>query len=274
MKPGRAEIEAPGSRLRLVVAAGIFAAGALTLAVADDKDLAGSSDTSSEAGQVRAAGFSSLAPGDTLPPDWEPVSIPNIKRHTEYALERVDGVTVLRARADAAMAGLARKVDIDPHTTPRMQWRWRIDRVNEQSALGSKQGDDFPARIYVFFDFDIMRMPLLERIVFRVARAFYGDRLPLAALCYVWGNDDTPGTTAWSAYTKRVHMVVASSGAARAGQWVTVERNIADDFTQAFGDPVPRITGIAIATDSDETGETSLTWYGDINFLSLAGESE
>ena len=65
MKPGRAEIEAPGSRLRLVVAAGIFAAGALTLAVADDKDLAGSSDTSSEAGQVRAAGFSS--PDDSTP---------------------------------------------------------------------------------------------------------------------------------------------------------------------------------------------------------------
>ena len=274
MKPDRAEMAAPGSRLRLVVAAGIFAAGTLTLAVADDKDLAGTSDAIPEAHQVRAAGFSSLAPGDTLPPDWEPVRIPNIKRHTEYALERVDGVTVLRARADAAMAGLARELDIDPHATPRMQWRWRIDRVNEQSALGSKQGDDFPARIYVFFDFDIMRMPLLERIVFRVARALYGDRLPLAALCYVWGNDDTPGTTAWSAYTKRVHMVVASSGAAQAGQWVTVERNIAEDFAQAFGEPVPRITGIAIATDSDETGETSVAWYGDINFLGPAGESE
>jgi Protein of unknown function (DUF3047) len=274
MKPRDAGTESPGSRPGLVVAAGIFAAGALTLAVADDRDPAGSSDASSGAGHVLAAGFSSLPPGDTLPPGWEPVRIPGIERHTEYALERVDGVTVLRARADAAMAGLARELDIDPHTTPRMQWRWRIDRVNEKSTLGSKQGDDFPARIYVFFDFDIMRMPLLQRIIFRVARALYGDRLPLAALSYVWGNDDTPGTTAWSPYTKRVHMVVASSGAAQAGQWVTVERNIVDDFTHAFGQPVPRITGIAIATDSDETGETSLAWYGDISFWGPAGEGE
>jgi hypothetical protein len=50
------------------------------------------------------------------------------------------------------------------------------------------------------------------------------------------------------------------------GQWIAVERNVSEDFRNAFGEPVPRITGIAIATDSDDTGENSMAWYGDISF--------
>lgn len=252
--------------LRLLVAAGALVTGALTIAIAEDTTGATRTANTGDANQVRVATFSSLQPGGDLPPEWEPVHLAGIPRHTEYTLSSVDGVTVLRADADAAMAGLARQVDIDPNTTPWLHWRWRIARVNEKSALNTKQGDDFPARIYVFFDFDIMRLPFLERVVIRVARALYGERLPLAALCYVWSNDEPPGTTAWNAYTKRVHMVVASSGAGQEGQMIAVERNVRNDFRKAFGEPVPRITGIAIATDSDGTGENSRAWYGDISF--------
>jgi len=254
------------SPIRAFIVAGVVVTGVLTIAFADDTTVANGTVDTGDANQVKVAAFSSLQPGDDLPPEWEPVSIAGIPRHTEYTLASVDGVTVLRAEADAAMSGVARNVDIDPQATPWLHWRWRIARLNEKSALHSKQGDDFPARIYVFFDFDIMRLPFLERVIVRIARALHGEQLPLAALCYVWGNDDPPGTTAWSAYTKRVHMVVASSGAGQVGQWIAVERNVNEDFRKAFGEPVPRITGIAIATDSDGTGEKSLTWYGDISF--------
>ena len=82
----------------------------------------------------------------------------------------------------------------------------------------------------------------------------------------MWANDDPPGTTAWNPHSKRVRTIVASSGSDKAGQWVTVQRNVSSDYREAFGDPVPRITGIAIATDSDDTGAHSLAWYGNIVF--------
>ena len=249
-------------------ATGLLLAGALVIALITNANGNEQSIAASGTKHITAAGFSQLPAGGELPKVWEPLRISSIPRNTLYSLESADGVTVLRAEADASMSGLAREIDLDPQALPWMQWRWRVAGANEKSRLDNKQGDDFPARIYVFFDYDINRMPFLERVIFRLARALYGDRLPRAALCYVWANEDPPGTTAWNAFTERVRMVVASSGNAQAGQWVAVERNVGDDFKEAFGEPVPRITGIAIATDSDGTGEYSLAWYGDIVFSS------
>lgn len=212
------------------------------------------------------ADFSSLRAGDELPAEWQLLTVPRIPRHTQYMLASVDGTTVLRAEAEASMSSLARELKVDPNETPWLQWRWRIQQLNGQSDLNSKQGDDFPARIYVFFDYDIMLLPFFERVIVRIARALYGERLPLAALCYVWAPDDPTGTTTWNPYTNRVRMVVATSGADQIGQWVTVERNVKNDYLMAFGTPVPRLTGIALATDTDNTGERSLAWYGDVTF--------
>jgi hypothetical protein len=216
--------------------------------------------------QVSVADFSDLQAGGQLPPAWEKLEISSIRRHTQYQLVSLDGITVLQADADASMSGLGHKVDVDPQLTPWIHWRWRIAQPNEKSDLHSKQGDDFPARIYVFFDFDIDRLPFFERLVVRIKRAIYGDRLPLAALCYVWASNDPSGTTAWNPHTTRVRTIVASGSDDKAGEWVSVERNVSADYRNAFGEPVPRITGIAIATDSDDTGEHSVAWYGDIVF--------
>ena len=219
-----------------------------------------------DTGRVTVADFSSLQPGDALPAEWQLTTVARIARHTRYSLTSVHGWTALQAEADASMSSLVRNIDIDAQALPWLNWRWRISALNAKSDLHTKQGDDFPVRIYVFFDYDLMQLSFFERTKIRIARALYGDKLPLAALCYVWASNDPPGTTVWNAYTDRVRMVVASSGAGRVGQWVTVERNVSDDYRVAFGEPVPRITGVAIATDSDDTGERSLAWYGDIAF--------
>ena len=99
-------------QLRFLVAAGVLVTGALTIAIADDTTGANRTGDIGDTNQVRVATFSSLQPGDDLPPEWEPAHIAGIPQHTEYTLASVDGVTVLRAVADAAMLGLARKVDI------------------------------------------------------------------------------------------------------------------------------------------------------------------
>jgi hypothetical protein len=59
-------------------------------------------------------------------------------------------------------------------------------------------------------------------------------------------------------------MVVASSGHRRLGQWTTVERNYVADYERAFGTPPGRLIGVAVMTDTDNTGERVEAYYGDI----------
>jgi hypothetical protein len=216
---------------------------------------------------VEVAAFSQLAPGTGLPSPWREVALPRIERRTVYSLDRIDGIVALRAQADASMASVARSIEVDPAKHPRLRWHWRVENLIQAADLRSKDGDDFPARLYVLFDYDLGRLPFLQRTKLRLARALYGGDLPVAALCYVWATREPAGTTAWNAYTDRVRMIVVESGPARLGRWVEFERDVAQDFREAFGEEPPKVNGIAIATDTDNTGERAVAWYGDIVFL-------
>jgi hypothetical protein len=67
-------------------------------------------------------------------------------------------------------------------------------------------------------------------------------------------------------YTDRVMMFVVESGEAKLNQWVVEERNIYEDYKKAFGEEPPMISGVAIMTDTDNTGESVTAYYGDIVF--------
>jgi hypothetical protein len=95
-------------------------------------------------------------------------------------------------------------------------------------------------------------------------RLVYGEDLPHAGLNYVWDNRLPPGTVLRSPYTDRVRMIVVRSGNAEAGRWVEESRNVLDDYRRAFGGEPPAIAGIAVMTDTDDTGESATAWFGDI----------
>jgi hypothetical protein len=59
-------------------------------------------------------------------------------------------------------------------------------------------------------------------------------------------------------------MIVIRSGNKHAGKWMYEKRNIIEDYRRAFGEEPGKITGIAIMTDTDNTGESASAWYGDI----------
>lgn len=216
--------------------------------------------------QVVAAAFSSLRPGNTPPAGWSPLAAANIKIHTRYTLVDDNGTTVLRADSEAGASGLSRKLRVDPATLPWLRWRWKIGNLIETADLRSKAGDDFPARIYVMFDYPLDKLPFFERNKLRVARALFEPDLPAATLCYVWDGKAAAGTIASSAYTNRVKIIVVESGSARVRQWVDMERNINRDFRAAFGEDAPPVSAIAVATDTDNTGTFATAFFGDISF--------
>ena len=186
---------------------------------------------------------------------------------TRFTLAGSDGVTVMQMDASDAGASLFRPIRIDPNRSPGLSWRWRVQNLDDAGAdLRRKQGDDVPARLYVMFDYPLDRLSLIERAKIALARSVAGDVVPAAALCYVWDGTLPAGTTLWNAYTDRVRMIVVESGAARRGEWVSEERDVAADFRAAFGEEPPPISGVAIAADTDQTGETVRAWFGDIRF--------
>lgn len=216
--------------------------------------------------QLLAGAFSAARPGTTLPAGWTPLAAANIKVHTRYSLVADNGVTVLRADSQSGASGLSRSLRVDPGELPWLRWRWNISNLIETADLRSKAGDDFPARVYVMFDYPLEKLPFVERNKLRLARALFDPHLPAATLCYVWDGKAAAETIAGSAYSDRVKVIVVESGSARVKQWVDVERNIARDFRAAFGEQAPPVSAIAVATDTDNTGTAATAFFGDISF--------
>ncbi|MGQ0512495.1 MAG: DUF3047 domain-containing protein [Betaproteobacteria bacterium] len=213
-----------------------------------------------------ALAFSALAPGAPLPGWLEPVTFGGQTRPNAFSLVADEGRTVLRVRSEASASGLARKLRVDPATHPRLSWRWKASRLVAKGRLDAKEGDDFALRLYVTFDLDPATLSFGDRMKLSLARSIWGDHLPIAALCYVWDADAAPGTIAPNAYTDRVRMLVADSGPARLGQWVAHERDVGADFRAAFGQPAPAVTSVILSADTDNTGESAESWFGDVVF--------
>ena len=209
--------------------------------------------------------FSSARAGGALPEGWEPLVLKNIKNRTRYTLVEDGGITVLRAESNAAASGLTRKLRVNSAEYPIITWRWRVNNVLNASDLYRREGDDYPARVYVIFDYPLSRLPWDARLKLRIARILHDTEVPAATLCYVWDGKAPAGTIAPSAYTDRVRMIVVESGAARIGRWVEVERDLVADFRAAFGEEPPAIAAVALATDTDDTHESATAFFGDIS---------
>ncbi len=210
--------------------------------------------------------FSTAVPGLALPPPWRFATLPGIKNHTRYTLVNDGQSVVLRADAAASMASIVHPLKLDAGRFPIVSWRWKISNVLRNSDIRTRAGDDFPARVYVLFDYDTRKLPVIQRMKLAIARKRYGADVPTAALCYVWDGKAAAGTSAWSAYSDRVRMIVVEGGSGNLDRWRSEERDVAADFRAAFGEEPPEVSGVAIVSDTDNTGESATAMFGDINF--------
>jgi hypothetical protein len=200
------------------------------------------------------------------PKDWKPLTFKKIEQHTRYALVKDGETTVVKASANASASGLIRKIKIDPKEYPTVQWRWKVSNILKKGDVTRKEGDDYPARIYIAFEYDPKRLGFFEKAKYEAARVLYGEYPPLGAINYIWESRAPKGTVVPNPFADRVKMIVVESGGSMLNQWVNEERNIYEDYKKAFGDEPPAISGVAIMTDTDNTGESATAYYGDIVF--------
>jgi len=204
---------------------------------------------------VSVGEFSTGRPGAALPAEWKPLEFTKIPRHTTYSLVEDEGRTVVRARSEAAASGLVRRLRIDPRQYPILRWRWRAMNLIRAADVHTKAGDDYPARVYVTFEYDSSRVGVFERAKFEAIRLVYGEYPPIAAINYLWEGREPRGAIVPNAYTARARMIVVESGSQRLGEWIDERRDVVADYRRAFGEEPPAISGVAIMTDTDDTGE-------------------
>lgn len=195
---------------------------------------------------------------------WEPLEFPKIEQHSRYQLVTEEGQQVVRSDTNGGASGLIARMALDPGESLSLRWRWKVSNVFEQGDAREKSGDDYPARIYVAFEFQPDKAGFFERAKRKAVEVLFGETLPGNALNYIWANKLPAGEMVPNPYTDRTVMIATQSGSAQAGTWVTVERDIVADYRAAFGENPPPLVGIAIMSDSDNTGEQATAWYGDI----------
>lgn len=173
------------------------------------------------------------------------------KDSTVYRSVLLKDERVLRAESENSASALYQNRHIDLRQTPYLHWRWLIEK-----SLGSsidehtKDGDDYPARIYVIRNGGL---------------AFWRTK----AINYVWSSG-RPANTRWDNpfAGSNVQMWALDSGDENSGEWQQHIRNIRDDWYTAFGEEIETLDGLALMTDTDNTGLTLRAWYDDIVFSS------
>lgn len=184
---------------------------------------------------------SSLLHSGQLPQGWQL----KVNRGTpDIAVVPGPSGTAIRLRSDRASFCLERSVDLDAGEYPVLAWTWKVTRLPAGADFRHSRTDDQAAQVLVAF----------------------ADR---RVLSYIWDTAAPKGATATMSQFPliRITAVVCRSGAEEANQWLSETRDLAGDYEAAYGRRAPRIKGIRLQINSQHTGTSAESYFGEVAFL-------
>ena len=194
--------------------------------------------------QVHANTGSSREFSDTTLKAWEEKSF---EGNTNYELVNKDGLRALKAQTMGEASVLYKEEKISLANTPMLDWHWKIENTYSITDETSKDGDDFPARLYVVVKTGFLPWDTL-------------------AINYVWSSNMPKGSSWPNPFTDKAQMVAVQSGNQLQGQWIQQKRDVAKDFKDTFGIDVDQIDGFAVMVDGDNSGANGTAYFGNIEF--------
>ncbi len=171
----------------------------------------------------------------------------SFKGLTRYEVVQEDGRRCIKATSDASASALYYEIDFDPRDYPFLAWRWKVNNILAKGDELKKEGDDYAARVYVVFP----------------SALFWRTK----AINYIWANKLTAGQAIPNPFTSNACMIAVQSGPTHVGQWLEEKRNLLEDYRKCFGEDPPKAGAVAIMTDTDNTEEKAIAWYGPIRLL-------
>jgi hypothetical protein len=154
--------------------------------------------------------------------------------------------------------------------TPILSFSWKISDVISSANITIKHLDDAPIRILILFKEDNDRKSWIRRQIDTFFLWAYGELPYDYSMAYVWSNQKQDNDVIEGAYTHKLRSVVLDSGNDRAGQWVTHQINLYDNFIRAYGGPPPpQEAFLGILSDTDTTHSEITAWVKNIRFKAI-----
>ena len=176
---------------------------------------------------------------------------------------------VLQAQANNAISMYVNPIveygkTIIPHDFPIFSWRWNAKRLPQGADPTAGGKDDSVGRVLLVFS-DMAQIPKFDNPL-----SLKGYLNKVDVIGYFWSqgpnlapeshfrDSDYPRTIWWS----------VEHGEGNIGKWLTVERNIYDDFRKAFnGKEPPPVKVVIVYPDTNSTKTYAECYFDD--FLSI-----
>ncbi len=197
---------------------------------------------------------------------WQHHTLPG-KTPAQFSPARQQGRDAVKVVSQASASLLRAPVQVAPTDLGRLAFSWWVPALIAQADMGERDADDAPVRVILAFDGDRSRFSAKDALLSELTRTLTGEEMPYATLMYVWCNKRESEELIFSPRTTRIRKIVVEAGPRRLGQWLDYERDIRADFERAFGESPGRLLGIAIMSDTDNTGATTTAWYGQPRLL-------
>ena len=195
--------------------------------------------------------------------DWRAVPLPG-KRETTYTRCEFEGRAAWHARAQAAASVWRKRVNAVVTPATQAEFSWWVASTIAGADLSRAESADSPVRVGFAFDGDVSRLSMRNRMQFQLVETLTGEAPPFAMLMYVWDNHAEVGSVLPGGRSDRLRKIVLERGDTHLRQWRSYRRNLFSDFQRAFGEPPGQLIGMALMTDTDNTGGAAEAWYGDV----------
>jgi hypothetical protein len=174
------------------------------------------------------------------PPDWK---LRKDSGRGVYRIQEESGRRFLRALSKGLGIQLAKQFEWDLGTYPVLAWAWRPLEFPRGADERESKTNDSALAVYLLVPYSKITGP--------------------KAVKYVW-SEQVPIGTRLSSNMGLTQVRVLRSGAGQKGEWIEERVNARDDYMKAFGvaEP-PKPAGIAVLTDSDDTGSSAQGDYRD-----------
>ncbi len=179
-----------------------------------------------------------------LPPGWR---LKVNRGSPDVTVIRDSQGSVLHLRSRGSSFALERQVDVDPERFPYLTWTWKVTDLPRGGDFRHAFTDDQAAQVLV---------------------AFADHRV----LSYVWDSTAPKDTFERASGIPLLHVFVdvCRSGRADLGQWLPETRNVASDYAKAYGHPPKEhVRGIRIQINSQHTGTSAESYFGEVGFRSM-----
>jgi DUF3047 family protein len=181
-----------------------------------------------------------------IPTDWQ-IKVKDGKPDISTCAET--DTPCIHLKSVKASFAVERKIRVNPAELSYLSWSWKVTQIPARGDFRRASTDDQAAQMLVAFD---------------------DNRV----ISYIWDTTAPKGTLQSASAIPLVHIfaLVCQSGAGEMNRWIRENHNVAADYERAYKRPAPHVKGLRIQINSQHTGSTAESYFGDVAFLSAPRE--